>query len=68
MMWNSARFLVKDIGVAAVPGSSFFRNPAAGKDLIRFTFCKKDDHAGSCGRAAHPSSSCNLLARNKILG
>jgi aspartate/methionine/tyrosine aminotransferase len=36
------RFLVKDIGVAAVPGSSFFRNPVAGKDLIRFTFCKKD--------------------------
>jgi len=36
------RFLVKDIGVAAVPGSSFFRDAAAGKDLIRFTFCKKD--------------------------
>ncbi len=37
------KFLVKDIGVAAVPGSSFFRNPAAGKDLIRFTFCKKEE-------------------------
>jgi aminotransferase len=36
------RFLVKDIGVAAVPGSSFFRDSAAGKDLIRFTFCKKE--------------------------
>jgi aspartate/methionine/tyrosine aminotransferase len=36
------RFLVKDIGVAAVPGSSFFRDPASGKDLIRFTFCKKE--------------------------
>ena len=36
------RFLVKDIGVAAVPASSFFRDPAAGKDLIRFTFCKKE--------------------------
>ena len=36
------RFLVKDIGVAAVPGSSFFRDPAAGKDIIRFTFCKKE--------------------------
>ena len=36
------RFLVKDVGVAAVPGSSFFRNPESGKDLIRFTFCKKD--------------------------
>ena len=37
------KFLVKEIGVAAVPGSSFFRDPAAGKDLIRFTFCKKEE-------------------------
>jgi aminotransferase len=36
------RCLVKDVGVAAVPGSSFFRDPSAGKDLIRFTFCKKE--------------------------
>ena len=36
------RFLVTDVGVAAVPGSSFFRDPASGKDLIRFTFCKKE--------------------------
>jgi aminotransferase len=36
------RYLVKNVGVAAVPGSSFFRNPEAGKDLIRFTFCKKE--------------------------
>jgi aminotransferase len=36
------RFLVKDVGVAAVPGSSFFRDPSAGRDLIRFTFCKKE--------------------------
>jgi aminotransferase len=37
------KFLVKEIGVAAVPGSSFFRDPAAGKDIIRFTFCKKEE-------------------------
>jgi aspartate/methionine/tyrosine aminotransferase len=37
------RFLVTEVGVAAVPGSSFFRDPAAGKDLIRFTFCKKEE-------------------------
>ena len=37
------RYLVTDIGVATVPGSSFFRNPSAGKDLIRFTFCKKEE-------------------------
>src|SRR3989440_9374271 len=38
-----SRFLVKDVGVATVPGSSFFRNPAAGKDIIRFTFCKREE-------------------------
>jgi aminotransferase len=38
-----AKFLVKDIGVATVPGSSFFGDPRAGKDIIRFTFCKKEE-------------------------
>jgi aminotransferase len=37
-----ARYLVEKIGVAAVPGSSFFSNPAAGAHLIRFCFCKTD--------------------------
>jgi aspartate/methionine/tyrosine aminotransferase len=35
--------LVKDIGVAVVPGSSFFENPADGHSLVRFAFCKKDE-------------------------
>jgi aspartate/methionine/tyrosine aminotransferase len=34
------RHLIEDVGVAAVPGSSFFRDPRAGRDLVRFTFCK----------------------------
>ncbi len=38
-----ARYLVKDVGVAAVPGSSFYRNPAAGRTKLRFCFCKKDE-------------------------
>jgi len=38
-----ARYLVQEIGVAAVPGSSFFRDAASGRNLIRFTFCKKDE-------------------------
>jgi hypothetical protein len=28
--------------VAPVPGSSFFRDPAAGRALVRFAFCKTD--------------------------
>lgn len=37
-----ARYLVKEIGVAAVPGSSFYHNPADGSQQLRFTFCKKE--------------------------
>jgi aspartate/methionine/tyrosine aminotransferase len=37
-----ARFLVKEIGVACVPGSSFYRNPADGSKQVRFAFCKTD--------------------------
>ena len=38
-----ARYLVKDVGVAAVPGSSFYRDPALGRTKLRFCFCKKDE-------------------------
>ena len=38
-----ARRLVAEVGVAAVPGSSFFSRPELGRGLIRFTFCKTDD-------------------------
>ena len=38
-----ARYLVKDIGVAAVPGSSFYKNAAHGRTKLRFCFCKRDE-------------------------
>jgi aminotransferase len=37
-----SRYLVKEIGVAAVPGSSFYRDPRDGAKEVRFAFCKKD--------------------------
>ncbi len=37
------RYLVEEIGVAAVPGSSFFSDPALGTDWIRFCFAKKPE-------------------------
>ena len=37
-----ARYLVKDVGVAAVPGSSFYKT-SAGRTKLRFCFCKKDE-------------------------
>jgi aminotransferase len=36
-------YLVKDIGVATVPGSSFYSNAELGRKNIRFTFSKKDE-------------------------
>jgi aspartate/methionine/tyrosine aminotransferase len=38
-----ARWLVSEVGVSGVPGSSFYSEPALGKHLIRFTFCKTHD-------------------------
>ena len=38
-----SRFLVKEIGVAVVPGSSFYHEPHLGRSQVRFTFCKKDE-------------------------
>jgi len=37
------KHLVKEIGVAVVPGSSFYRNPRDGAQQVRFAFCKKDE-------------------------
>ena len=38
-----AKFLVKEIGVAVVPGSSFYQDPEKGRTQVRFAFSKKKD-------------------------
>ncbi len=38
-----AKFLVETIGVAVVPGSSFYNNAHDGASQVRFTFCKKEE-------------------------
>jgi aminotransferase len=38
-----AKYLVEEIGVATVPGSSFYNNPQDGATQVRFTFCKKEE-------------------------
>jgi aminotransferase len=38
-----AHWLVATVGVAGVPGSSFYSRPELGRHLIRFTFCKTHD-------------------------
>jgi len=51
-----ARFLVEKIGVAAVPGSSFYH--AGGQTKLRFTFSKKDETLhDACRRLEHLSLS-----------
>jgi aspartate/methionine/tyrosine aminotransferase len=38
-----ARHLVKEVGVAAVPGSSFYRDSRDGVQQVRFAFCKRNE-------------------------
>jgi aspartate/methionine/tyrosine aminotransferase len=38
-----AQYLVKEIGVATVPGSSFYIDPAAAPKTVRFCFSKRDE-------------------------
>jgi aspartate/methionine/tyrosine aminotransferase len=45
-----ARYLVKDVGVAAVPGSSFYKSSNEGRTKLRFCFCKKDETLSEADR------------------
>jgi aspartate/methionine/tyrosine aminotransferase len=38
-----AAYLVKEIGIACVPGSSFYKHPKGGSQQVRFAFCKKPE-------------------------
>ena len=37
------RHLIREIGVAVVPGSSFYHDAELGRQKVRFCFCKKDE-------------------------
>jgi aspartate/methionine/tyrosine aminotransferase len=37
------KYLVKEIGVAVVPGSSFYNDARDGSQQVRFAFCKRDE-------------------------
>jgi len=37
------RYLIDHAGVAAIPPSAFYSNPADGHKLVRFAFCKTED-------------------------
>jgi aminotransferase len=44
-----ANWLVREVGVAGVPGSSFFSRRELGRHLIRFTFCKTPEVLDEAG-------------------
>src|ERR1700720_2912083 len=44
------KYLVKDIGVATVPGSSFYNDPRDGAQQVRFAFCKRDETLDEAGK------------------
>ncbi len=37
------KHLIREIGVAVVPGSSFYHDATLGSQMVRFCFCKKDE-------------------------
>ena len=37
------KHLIREIGVAVVPGSSFYHDAPLGSQMVRFCFCKKDE-------------------------
>lgn len=45
-----ASYLVKEIGIACVPGSSFYKHPKDGSQQVRFAFCKKPETLDEAGR------------------
>jgi len=45
-----ASHLVKDIGIACVPGSSFYKHPKDGSQQVRFAFCKKPETLDEAAR------------------
>jgi len=44
------QYLVREIGVAVVPGSSFYNDPQDGAQQVRFAFCKKDETLDQAAR------------------
>jgi len=43
------RHLINNVGLAAVPGSSFFSHPDLGRNYVRFCFCKRPATLAAAG-------------------
>jgi aspartate/methionine/tyrosine aminotransferase len=60
-----SNWLVREVGVAGVPGSSFFSRRDLGRHLIRFTFCKTPDVLDEAGARL---GRVRELARTRLKG
>jgi aspartate/methionine/tyrosine aminotransferase len=45
-----ARHLVQEVGIACVPGSSFYKDPKDGSQQVRFAFCKRPETLDEAAR------------------
>ncbi len=52
--WAFAMYLVERLGVATVPGSSFYGDPENGSHYVRFMFSKKDETLEEALRRLEP--------------
>ena len=60
-----ALWLAKEVGVATVPGTSFYHEPAMGETLTRFAFCKKNGDSSARERAANLSAWATTFSRRR---
>src|ERR1700694_1720528 len=58
------KYLVREVGVAAVPGSRFYHDPRDGARQVRFAFCKKPE---TLDAAAERLGHLRLRKQGKLL-
>ena len=63
-----AKYLVQEIGVACVPGSSFYRDPRDGARQVRFAFCKKPETLDEAAHRLAKLANTNLRLLKPQLG
>jgi aspartate/methionine/tyrosine aminotransferase len=63
--FEAADFLLNEVGVAAVPGSSFFHRAELGRNMLRFTFSKSDETIAEAARRLKSLSAKLSSARQR---
>src|SRR5260370_22562315 len=61
--FEAADFMLDEVGVSSVPGSSFYHRAELGRSMLRFTFSKSDETIGAA--AERLKSLSEKLARRR---